>query len=78
MVEQQAAAAGLDPTALLSAMPHNISLATMIATDRRQAVYLAADFGRHMSGQSIGIWGNFEGYRSPLNIRSTNLSFSDA
>lgn len=79
VVEEQAAAAGMDPAAFLSAMLHNVSLATMIAPDEiaAMAVYLASDFGRHISGQSIGICGNFESYRSPLNIRSTNLSFSD-
>lgn len=79
VVELQAEARDIPPQTFLSAMLHNVSLHAMIAPEEiaAMAVYLSSDHGRHISGQSIGICGNFESYRSPLTIRPTSLSFSE-
>ncbi len=41
-------------------------------------LYLGSDWGRHISGQSFGVCGNFESYRSPLTVEDTDLRFSVA
>lgn len=78
VVEEQAAMRGIEPQRYLAAMLHNISLHTMIDMEEvaNLAVYLASDHARHISGQSIGVCGNFESYRSPLSIAPTDLTFS--
>ena len=78
VVELQAEARGIAPEAFLSAALHNVSLHALIDPKEiaAMAVFLASDHGRHISGQSIGICGNFENYRSPLTIKPTILSFS--
>lgn len=78
VVELQAEARGIAPEAFLSAMLHNISLHALIDPKEiaAMAVYLASDLGRHISGQSIGVCGNFETYRSPLTVMPTSLAFS--
>ena len=78
VVEQQAAARGMDENSYLSAMIHNISLHAMITGEEiaAMAVYLASDQARHVTGQSIGVCAGFETYRSPLDVRPTGMSFS--
>ncbi len=78
VVRLQAEARGIPPETFLAAMLHNISLHSLIDPTEiaAMAVYLASDYGRHISGQSIGICGNFESYRSPLTVKPTTLSFS--
>jgi len=41
---------------------------TMIGMDEiaDMALFLASDSGRHITGQSISVCGNFETYRAPL------------
>lgn len=79
VVELQAEARSIAPEAFLSALLHNISLHALIDPEEiaAMAVYLASDYGRHISGQSIGICGNFESYRSPLTVQPTTLAFSE-
>jgi NAD(P)-dependent dehydrogenase (short-subunit alcohol dehydrogenase family) len=78
VVDEQADAKGIDRQKYLAAMLHNISLHALISMEEVAAMvlYLASDWGRHISGQSFGVCGNFESYRSPLTIAETELSFS--
>lgn len=78
VVQQQAAARGIDKDTYLSAMIHNISLHAMITGEEiaGMAVYLASDQARHVTGQSIGVCAGFETYRSPLDIKASGISFS--
>ena len=67
VVEGQAAAQGITPEAYLPMMLHNISMHTMVTADdvAAMAQFLASDAARYVSGQSIGVCGNFESYRGP-------------
>lgn len=78
VVQQQAAARGMDEESYLSAMIHNISLHALIKGEEvaAMAVYLASDQAIHVTGQSIGVCAGFESYRSPLDVRPTGISFS--
>lgn len=68
VISEQAAARGQTYEQYLPSMLHNVSMHTMIEMDEiaTMAVFLSSDYGRHISGQSIGVCGNFESYRAPL------------
>lgn len=70
VITEQAAARGQTYEEYLPAMLHNVSMHTMIEMEEiaDMAVFLSSDHGRHISGQSIGICGNFESYRAPLRV----------
>lgn len=50
---------------------HNVSMHTAVEAEdvARMALFLASDGARYVSGQSIGVCGNLESYRSPMMIR---------
>lgn len=68
VVAEQAEVAGMDPQIYLQRMLHNVSMHAMVSQEEIAdlAVFLASDMARHISGQSIGVCGNFESYRAPL------------
>jgi NAD(P)-dependent dehydrogenase (short-subunit alcohol dehydrogenase family) len=68
VMEEQAAARGMTLDQYLPFVLHNISMHSMIEMDEiaALAVFLASDQARHITGQSIGVCGNFETYRAPL------------
>ncbi|WP_368911753.1 SDR family oxidoreductase [Taklimakanibacter deserti] len=49
---------------------HNVSMHTAVEAEdvANMALFLASDGARFVSGQSIGVCGNFESYRGPLTI----------
>lgn len=68
VVTEQAAARGMTQEDYLPLMLHNISMhSTVTAEDvAAMALFLGSPAARHVSGQSIGVCGNFESYRAPL------------
>ncbi len=68
VMAEQAQSRGVDPAAYLQMMLHNISMHSMVQMEEiaDMAAFLASDLARHVSGQSIGVCGNFESYRAPL------------
>ena len=70
VVAEQAEAAGMDPQIYLKRMLHNVSMHAMVSQEEVAdvALFLASDMAKHISGQSIGVCGNFESYRAPLVI----------
>jgi NAD(P)-dependent dehydrogenase (short-subunit alcohol dehydrogenase family) len=68
VMEEQAKARGMTLEAYLPFVLHNISMHTMIEMEEiaALAVFLASDQAKHITGQSIGVCGNFETYRAPL------------
>ncbi|RLP23498.1 SDR family oxidoreductase [Mesorhizobium sp. YM1C-6-2] len=68
VIAEQAASKGMDGAAYMNLLLHNVSMhKTVSAADvAAMAVFLGSDTGATISGQSIGICGNFESYRSPL------------
>lgn len=68
VIAEQAAARGMTYDAYLPLFLHNISL--HVAVSERDvaamATFLASDLACHVSGQSIGVCGNFESYRAPM------------
>jgi NAD(P)-dependent dehydrogenase (short-subunit alcohol dehydrogenase family) len=67
VMEEQARARGQSLEEYLPTVLHNISMHSMIEMEEiaDMAVFLASDRARHVSGQSIGVCGNFESYRAP-------------
>jgi enoyl-[acyl-carrier-protein] reductase (NADH) len=67
-MEEQAKARDMTLEAYLPFVLHNISMHTMIEMEEiaALAVFLASDQAKHITGQSIGVCGNFETYRAPL------------
>lgn len=80
VVREQADARGIAVEDYLSALLHNVSLHCLIDAEEiaALALFLASDQARHISGQSIGVCGNFESYRSPLTIRPLDVAFRPA
>jgi NAD(P)-dependent dehydrogenase (short-subunit alcohol dehydrogenase family) len=68
VMEEQAKARDMTLEAYLPFLLHNISMHTMIEMEEiaALAVFLASDQAKHITGQSIGVCGNFETYRAPL------------
>jgi len=70
VVAEQAAAAGQSTEDYMRMMLHNVSMHAPVSPDEVAGVitFLASDHGRHISGQSIGVCGNFESYRGPMKV----------
>ena len=78
VVAAQAEAAGIAPQDYLSAMLHNVSLHAMISAEEiaSAVLFLASDHARHITGQSLGVCGNLETYRSPLSLQPREAGFT--
>lgn len=72
IMAEQAAAKGMAPEEYERLVLHNISMHTKIKMEEiaDMAVFLASDLAPHVTGQSIGVCGNFESYRSPMVLES--------
>ena len=70
VTSEQAAARGMTLEAYMPMFLHNISMHTQIQMVEiaDMAAFLASDLAPHISGQSIGVCGNFESYRAPKTI----------
>jgi len=68
VVAEQAAARNMSYEQYLPYFLHNISMHLAVTGDdvAATATFLASDYARSISGQSIGVCGNFESYRSPM------------
>jgi NAD(P)-dependent dehydrogenase (short-subunit alcohol dehydrogenase family) len=68
VMEEQASARGLTYDEYIPAVLHNISMHSMVEMEEiaDMLVFLASERAPHVSGQSIGVCGNFESYRSPM------------
>jgi NAD(P)-dependent dehydrogenase (short-subunit alcohol dehydrogenase family) len=68
IVAEQAAARGISAQVYEQMMLHNISMHSKVqmAEIADMAAFLVSDLAPHISGQSIGVCGNFENYRAPL------------
>ena len=68
VMEEQASARGLTYDEYIPTVLHNISMHSMVEMEEiaDMLVFLASDRALHVSGQSIGVCGNFESYRSPM------------
>ena len=68
VIAEQASSKGMDGAAYMNLLLHNVSMHTTVSAEdvAAMAVFLGSDRGAKISGQSIGICGNFESYRSPL------------
>lgn len=53
---------------------HNVSMHAAVEADdvANMALFLASDYARYVSGQSIGVCGNLESYRGPMMIRQSS------
>ena len=67
VLEKQAAAAGITYDELLPRALSQVSMRTMVTQQEiaDMALYLCSGPGRHISGQSISVCGNFEWWRRP-------------
>jgi NAD(P)-dependent dehydrogenase (short-subunit alcohol dehydrogenase family) len=65
--EEQARTRGLSYEQYIPKVLHNVSMHTMVEMVEIAdvAVFLASDRAPHISGQSVGVCGNFETYRAP-------------
>lgn len=72
VIAEQARERGMSYEDYLPYFLHNISLHVAVSeTDVAAMVtFLASDHARYVSGQSIGVCGNFESYRAPLAVAS--------
>lgn len=72
VIAEQAEKRGMTYDEYLPNLLHNVSMHTMIDQEEVAdlAIFLASDFARHISGQSIGVCGNFESYRAPRMVTS--------
>jgi len=68
VMEEQARARGLTYDEFIPTVLHNISMHSMVEMEEiaDMLVFLASDRAPHVSGQSIGVCGNFESYRAPM------------
>lgn len=68
VLAEQAAAAGLTLEQYWPRVLHNVSMHTAVDAEdvAAMALFLASHHARFISGQSIGVCGNFESYRAPL------------
>jgi NAD(P)-dependent dehydrogenase (short-subunit alcohol dehydrogenase family) len=67
VMEEQARARGLSYEDYIPTVLHNISMHSMVEMEEiaDMALFLASDRAPHISGQSVGVCGNFESYRTP-------------
>ncbi|HWL71769.1 MAG TPA: SDR family oxidoreductase [Geminicoccus sp.] len=70
VITEQAEKRGMSFEEYLPNLLHNVSMHTMIDQEEVAdlAIFLASDYARHISGQSIGVCGNFESYRAPRTV----------
>jgi NAD(P)-dependent dehydrogenase (short-subunit alcohol dehydrogenase family) len=70
VMEEQARARGLTYDEYIPTVLHNISMHSMVEMEEiaDMALFLASDRAPRVSGQSIGVCGNFESYRSPQQL----------
>lgn len=68
VIAEQAEARGIAVENYTRMFLHNISMHSMVQMEEiaDMAAFLASDLAPHVSGQSIGVCGNFESYRAPL------------
>lgn len=68
VMAEQAQARGMTLEQYLPFVLHNISMHSMVEMEEiaALALFLASDQAKHITGQSIGVDGNFETYRAPL------------
>jgi NAD(P)-dependent dehydrogenase (short-subunit alcohol dehydrogenase family) len=68
VLAEQAAVAGLTLEQYWPRVLHNVSMHTAVDAEdiAAMALFLASDHARFISGQSIGVCGNFESYRGPM------------
>lgn len=68
VIARQAQARGISPEDYTNMFLHNISMHSMVQMREiaDMAAFLASDLAPHISGQSIGVCGNFESYRPPM------------
>jgi NAD(P)-dependent dehydrogenase (short-subunit alcohol dehydrogenase family) len=68
VISEQAQAVGQTYEQYLPKLLHNISMHSLISVDEvaSMALFLSSDWCKHISGQSVGVCGNFESYRAPL------------
>lgn len=68
VIAKQALARGIAPEDYAKMFLHNISMHSMVQMREiaDMAAFLASDLAPHISGQSIGVCGNFESYRAPM------------
>lgn len=71
VLTEQAAAAGETLEQYWPRVLHNVSMHTAVEAEdvAAMAIFLASDHARFISGQSIGVCGNFENYRGPMMTR---------
>jgi NAD(P)-dependent dehydrogenase (short-subunit alcohol dehydrogenase family) len=71
VLAEQAAIAGETLEQYWPRILHNVSMHTAVEAEdvANMALFLASDLARFVSGQSIGVCGNFESYRGPMAIR---------
>jgi NAD(P)-dependent dehydrogenase (short-subunit alcohol dehydrogenase family) len=67
VMEEQARARGLSYEDYIPTVLHNVSMHSMVEMEEiaDMAVFLASSRAPHVSGQSVGVCGNFESYRAP-------------
>lgn len=70
VIAEQAERRGMTAEEYLPNLLHNVSMHAMIDQEEVAdlAVFLASDYARHISGQSIGVCGNLESYRAPRTV----------
>ena len=70
VVTPQRFAQGMTYEDYLPLFLHNISMHVAVSEQdvAAMATFLASDQARYVSGQSIGVCGNFESYRAPARI----------
>ncbi|HWL56996.1 MAG TPA: SDR family oxidoreductase [Paracoccus sp. (in: a-proteobacteria)] len=68
VIAEQAQEHGMAPDNYARLFLHNISMHSMVQMEEiaDMAAFLASDLAPHISGQSIGVCGNFESYRAPM------------
>lgn len=68
VIAEQAEARSMDAKQYERLFLHNISMHSKVQMEEiaDMAAFLGSDLAPHISGQSIGVCGNFESYRAPL------------
>jgi NAD(P)-dependent dehydrogenase (short-subunit alcohol dehydrogenase family) len=73
VLAEQAQIAGETLEEYMPRILHNVSMHTAVEPEdvASMALFLASDAARFVSGQSIGVCGNFESYRGPMMVRQS-------